>query len=124
MDLNQKKDNMKKFDYVTYAFYNNKGERMSIFYKDGQIIAIPCSKKDQFCKKMAILMYETGIYNRYTEASVEKGITQRQFIAWCDANFKRLKTASIPYSGNIVDISIVGLTKLLLKHKILKIKYV
>lgn len=115
---------MKKFDYVTYAFYNDKGERMSIFYKDGQIIAIPCSKKDQFCKKMAILMYETGIYNRYTEASIEKGITQRQFIAWCDANFKRLKTVHTYYSGDIMGISIAVVNKLTFKTRIMTIKYI
>lgn len=72
---------------ITYKFYNKKGERLTIhcdIVKNvGALIRIkPCSKRDNFSKKLGY------IYVMKVDPSVHPEITTtKQFMDWCRERF-------------------------------------
>ena len=114
-----------EYQYSTYVFYNKKGERLSIFYNNREITAIPCSRKDIFRRKIGKLLYTTGVYNRVERVTISKDFSQREFINWCNTQYYRLYTEVIPTKALYVLETQVVTTYTLDSyfHKSIKIKY-
>lgn len=82
-------------EFVTYKYYTNKKERLAIFYKEGIIEVIKCSKKDTFTKKKAKELYNSPIAKRYTIIKQEcKNL--KEFLDICDKQFCRYIHIIIP----------------------------
>ena len=112
----------------TYKFYLPTGERLAIFYENRTITVIPCSKNDQFSKKIAKNIFnEIGInriitdkYNYFT-FDIMIGY-QKQFLEWCDINYKKLYFDFI--KGKIIKIEKVKNNKMKYKnYELTKITY-
>lgn len=103
-------------EFATYAFYDNKGRRLAIFYDDrGTATIIPCSKKDQFSKKVARAFYEGEVLPPSAMLiGMTPNMTQREFINYCDHIFKRLKKKEQVFNDNciILDVKSEKLFKL------------
>ena len=114
-----------EYQYSTYVFYNKNGERLSMFYNNREITAIPCSVKDIFRRRIGKLLYTTGVYNRVERFTISKDFSQREFINWCDAQYYRLHTEVIPTKAlYVLETQVVTTYKLdSYFHKSIKIKY-
>ena len=70
----------------TYKFYDFQGRRLAIFYEEGIITVIPCSKKDQFSIKKAKELYVSGC--KSMEKHEVKDITKiDHLVAWCHKKY-------------------------------------
>jgi hypothetical protein len=92
----------------TFKYYNSKKQRLGVFAEsmsnNGKIrlIIIPCSKQDNFSKKLSILAYKTQVQSRTNpfikptfdyrqEIISQKETIQKDVINWCNENFYKLK---------------------------------
>jgi len=88
--------------YANFNRYNDQGERMNIFCEpevDGtlSIIFFPCSKKDQFSKKVAWEFCKIwkmgGMVNNATRLSISvmDNKPKKTFLNWCNSVFNKLE---------------------------------
>jgi hypothetical protein len=99
--------------FATFAFYDEKGRRLSIFGEqiaDSISIAIiTCSKQDMFSKKKGRALYEMWEEGGRKHPDIhpitanftlkDKTKPMREFIEWCRENY---------YSQTLLPISILG----------------
>lgn len=92
-----------KMRLQTYKFYDDKGRRLAIFYENGIITVIPCSKKDHFSIKKAKELYE-GTCNSAIKYEVD-GINKiDDLVDWCYQRYKKVYKYGFGVSGGLLRI--------------------
>jgi hypothetical protein len=90
----------------TYRFYDSKNRRLAIFYDNGLITVIPCSKKDHFSIKKARELYDSDVLCKSAQQYKAENIKDiDDFIAWCRARYKKLQTISFVIPGQTIKVS-------------------
>ena len=80
--------------YITFQFYNKKGQRLTIYYNgNGKVTLIPCLRTDHFVKKVGKEMC-SNTFNSLK--SIENfNITfykQKDFLDWCRITYFKKST--------------------------------
>jgi hypothetical protein len=110
----------------TYKYYLPTGERLAIFYEPGTVTVIPCSKQDQFSKKEAKLLFQkikspaVASVKHIREFIVLNN--QKEFLEWCNNNYKRMFYVHTPVKGKIVKVEKIKRKKLN-NYETIKISY-
>lgn len=119
---------MENLDYITYAFYNKEGHRLTIAAKvvgnSMEIAVFPCSKREPFIKKegmsmtAAILEFESKYpsanlrdYFEITNYEIHhlESTLRIDFIKWCEEEYyKKIEfVMMLPFSINPIDVKIL-----------------
>jgi hypothetical protein len=110
----------------TYKYYLPTGERLAIFYKNGIVTIIPCSKSDQFSKEKSKILYHFLCRSKSADTlhlkfEVQLN-TQKEFLDWCNNNYKRMFAVFTPVKGRIVKVEKIKRKKLN-SYSTIKISY-
>ena len=91
------KENKEQQEFVTFRFYNSKGQRLTIYYNgNNEVSVLACTTDDQFVKyvgKNACITGKIADGNNPIKdvSSIEKfNITfyrQKDFLDWCRVNY-------------------------------------
>lgn len=91
----------------TYKYYLPTGERLAIFYELGKVTVIPCSKQDQFSKKISKSLFQGIKLNindiKHWQFEVVFA-NQEHFLQWCNNHYKRMFYVFTPVKGKIIKI--------------------
>ena len=98
--------------WITYAFYDEKGRRLSIFAKQKdkelEITIITCSKKDQFSKKEAKSLYAQVNWGKTTckpqrfTIPIKDDKPKWTFINWCRENYYHKEKATFMFDAYVL----------------------
>jgi len=90
-----------KHEYITYKFYNNKGNRLAIKAEEynGRLLfsVVACSKQDQFSKRVARAAFSDNFegetyHPEKFSIPIKDGKGGKTFIDYCNQNYFRLRT--------------------------------
>lgn len=101
------KENKEQQEFVTFRFYNSKGQRLTIYYNDNIVTVLPCNIKDQFSKQIGKSMCQYEGANMYPtkEHFAITFYKQKDFLDWCRVSYfkqKIHKILEIPHNQKII----------------------
>ncbi len=100
--------------FVTYKFFNERGERFGIFGKENngtlELLLIKCSRKDQFCRaeaRKAYVLYKNVAGYEFHPTRVDVPILEGNSARWtfmnyCHSNLYKMEQRNVYYIENVI----------------------